>query len=183
MEILRFKPEEFNISNFIDYYNDNVEELLMEYPHYISRICLIDRDYMDVVTFDEDYNNLEVAEDYKDLLVSGEYALHFAIGKTYENAEKVEIIDGSKMLLKHYLDDIYEDDDTIRNIGDLNLNMDNLIGLLFDYEEEDGEISVSIVDFEHGGEISQPRIRRVDDSGDFESIIIKLLERFMSNKI
>ena len=88
MEILRFKPEEFNISNFIDYYNDNVEELLMEYPHYISRICLIDRDYMDVVTFDEDYNNLEVAEDYKDLLVSGEYALHFAIGKTYENAEK-----------------------------------------------------------------------------------------------
>ena len=96
---------------------------------------------------------------------------------------EVLIQETEEVEIENWEDDIYEDDDTIRNIGDLNLNMDNLIGLLFDYEEEDGEISVSIVDFEHGGEISQPRIRRVDDSGDFESIIIKLLERFMSNKI
>ncbi len=35
MEILRFKDEEFNIEGFINYYNDNIEELLPEFPHYI----------------------------------------------------------------------------------------------------------------------------------------------------
>ena len=39
MEILRFKDKEFNMENFIHYYNDNIEELLSEYPHYIARIC------------------------------------------------------------------------------------------------------------------------------------------------
>ena len=58
MEIFRFKKEKFNLENFIHYYNDNIEELLMEYPHYVSRICLIDRDYMDVIIFDEDYEYL-----------------------------------------------------------------------------------------------------------------------------
>ena len=33
MEILRFKKEEFNMESFIHYYNDNIEELLFEYPH------------------------------------------------------------------------------------------------------------------------------------------------------
>ena len=108
MEIFRFKKEKFNLENFIHYYNDNIEELLMEYPHYVSRICLIDRDYMDVIIFDEDYEYLNDAKDYKELLVNGEYALHFAIGKTYENAEKVELIDGSKFVLNHYMEDIYE---------------------------------------------------------------------------
>ena len=51
MEHIRFKPDEFKLVNFISYYNDNVEELLYEYPKDVSRICLIDRDYMDVITY------------------------------------------------------------------------------------------------------------------------------------
>ena len=35
MEIFRFKKEKFNLENFIHYYNDNIEELLMEYIHYV----------------------------------------------------------------------------------------------------------------------------------------------------
>ena len=65
MEPIRINPDEFKLENFINYYNDNVEELLSEYPNYVSRICLIDRDYMDVVIFDEDYEELEDASDYK----------------------------------------------------------------------------------------------------------------------
>ena len=180
MEIFRFKKEKFNLENFIHYYNDNIEELLMEYPHYVSRICLIDRDYMDVIIFDEDYEYLNDAKDYKELLVNGEYALHFAIGKTYENAEKVELIDGSKFVLNHYMEDIYEEDNTVKDIGDLSLNMDNLIGLLFELAEENNEIVVYPVDFEHGGEISNPRIRIADDCGDLEEIIKNILERFIT---
>ena len=179
MEIFRFKLEEFNLESFINYYNDNIEELLLEFPHYISRICLVDRDYMDVVVFDEDYENLHEANDYVDLLMSGEYALHFAIGKTYEGAEKVELIDGNKYGLNHYLEDIYEDDNIIKDIGDLSLNVDNLIGLLFELEEDDDEIVVHPVDFEHGGEISHPRIRKADDCGDLEEKLKSILERFM----
>ena len=153
MEILRFKDEEFNLESFIHYYNDNIEELLSEYPHYVSRVCLIDRDYMDVIVFDEDYENLNDAKDYADLLKEGEYALHFVIGKTYEGAEKIELLNGQTYGLNHYMEDIYEDENTIRDIGDLSLNVDNLIGLLFDLEDD--EIVVHPVDFEHGGEISQ----------------------------
>lgn len=180
MEILRFKAEEFNLENFIDYYNDNIEELLYDFPNYVSRICLIDRDYMDVVTFDEDYEKLHQSSDYIDLLENGEYALHFAIGKTYEGSEKIELIDGSKYSLNHYLDDIYEYDNTIKDIGDLSLNVDNLIGLLFDFEEEDRDIVVHPVDFEHGGEIAQPRIRKADDCGDLENILKNILEKFLT---
>ena len=111
-------------------------------------------------------------------LLNGEYALHFAIGKTYEGAEKVEFIDGKKYILNHYLDDIYEDNSTIKDIGELSLNVDNLIGLLFDFEEEDEEIVISVVDFEHGGGLSNPRIREVDDSGDIENILKELIEKF-----
>ena len=89
MEILRFKKGEFNLENFIDYYNDNIEELIYEYPNYVSRICLVDRDYMDVITFDEDYENLEEANDYIELLTSGEYDLHFVVGKNFENDEPI----------------------------------------------------------------------------------------------
>ena len=172
MEILRFKDEEFNLASFIHYYNDNIEELLSEYPHYISRVCLVDRDYMDVIVFDEDYENLSDAKDYADLLKEGEYALHFVIGKTYEGAEKIELLNGQTYGLNHYMEDIYEDENTIRDIGDLSLNVDNLIGLLFDLEDD--EIVVHPVDFEHGGEISQPRIRKVDYCGDMEEILINI---------
>lgn len=177
MEILRFKNEEFNISSFIHYYNDNIEELLWQYPHYVSRICLVDTDYMDVITFDEDYENINDDKDYIDLLQSGEYSLHFAVGKTYENTEKIELLNGKTYGLNHYDDDIYEDENTIRDIGDLSLNVDNFIGLLF--ELEDDEIVIHPVDFEHGGEISQPRIRKADNCGDIEEILTNLLEEFL----
>ena len=55
--------------------------------------------------------------------------------------------------------------------------LDNLIGLLFDFEDEDGEIVISLVDFEHGGGISTPRIREVDESGDIEDILKKFIEK------
>lgn len=116
MESIRVKPDKFKLENFINYYNDNVEELLSEYPNYVSRICLIDRDYIDVVIFDEDYEELEDASDYEKFLLSGEYALHFDIGKIYEGSEKVEFIYGKKYILNHYLDDIYEDNSTIKDI-------------------------------------------------------------------
>lgn len=177
MEILRFKNDEFNMESFIHYYNDNIEELLLDYPHYVSRACLVDRDYMDVIVFDEDYENLNDAKDYTDLLKEGEYALHFVIGKTYEGAEKVELLDGQTYGLNHYMEDIYEDENTIKDIGDLSLNVDNLMGLLFDLEDD--EIVVHPVDFEHGGEISQPRIRKVDYCGDMEKILINILDEFL----
>ena len=81
-------------------------------------------------------------------------------------------------ILNHYLDDIYEDNSTIKDIGELSLNVDNLIGLLFDFEEEHEEIVISVVDFEHGGGLSNPRIREVDDSGDIENILKELIEKF-----
>lgn len=65
-----------------------------------------------------------------------------------------------------------------KDIGELSLNVDNLIGLLFDFEEEDEEIVISVVDFEHGGGLSNPRIREVDDSGDIENILKELIEKF-----
>ncbi|MEW9079401.1 hypothetical protein [Terrisporobacter glycolicus] len=177
MEILRFKKDEFNLESFIHYYNENIEELLYNYPHYISRVCLVDRDYMDVIVFDEDYDNINNIKDYVDLLHDGEYALHFVVGKTYEGAEKVELLHGEKYILNHYMDDIYEDNNTIKDIGDLSLNVDNLIGVLFDLEEN--EVVVHPVDFEHGGEISNPRIRKVDYCGDMEEKLVKILDEFL----
>ena len=78
------------------------------------------------------------------------------------------------------MEDIYEDDNAIKDIGDLSLNVDNLIGLLFELEEDTDEIAVHPVDFEHGGEISQPRIRKCDDCGDLEEVLKNLLERFIT---
>lgn len=176
MEPIRLHPDEFKLNNFINYYNDNYEELLSEYPNYISRICLIDKDYMDVVTFDEDYEELNEPSDYEELLLSEQYALHFVIGKTTENQESVEFIDGKNHSLKHYIDDVYEES-SVKDIGDLNLDLDHLVGLLFDFE--DGDIVISVVNFEHGGEMSTPRIIEVDDCGDLDKVIKKLINRFM----
>ena len=36
------------------------------------------------------------------------------------------------------------------------------------------------VDFEHGGEISQPRIRNVDYCGDLEEKLVKILDEFLN---
>jgi len=176
MEPIRIKPDEFKLTNFINYYNDNYEELLFDYPSNISRICLVDKDYMDVITFDEDYEELNDAEDYVKLLLEEEYALHFIIGKTTENLESVEFINGKTQSLKNYIEDAYEES-SVKDIGDLNLDLDHLIGLLFDFE--DNEIVISVVNFEHGGEISTPRIIEVDDCGDIENTITKLINRFM----
>ena len=175
MEAIRINPEEFKLINFINYYNDNYEELLSDFPNYVSRICLIDKDYMDVVTFDEDYEELENAHDYERLLLEEEYALHFVIGRTDENLESVEFIDGETKSLKNYVDDIYEES-SIKDIGDLNLDLNHLVGLLLDFE--DNEIVISVVNFEHGGELSMPRIIEVDDCGDLEETIKSLINRF-----
>lgn len=178
MEPIRIHPDEFKLNNFINYYNDNYEELLHDYPEYISRICLIDKDYMDVATFNEDYEELKDAEDYANLLLNEEYALHFVIGKTTENLETVEFIDGKIQNLKKYVNDIYEES-SVRDIGDLNLDLNHLIGLLFDFENEDKDLIISVVNFEHGGEMSTPRIIEVDDCGDLDSIIRKFISKFM----
>lgn len=176
MEAIRIKPEEFKLNNFINYYKDNAEELLSEFPNSISRACLIDKDYMDVIVFDEDYEELEEADDYINLLLDEEYSLHFSIGKTYEGCEKLEFIDGKKYNMKHYLEDLYEDANSIKDIGDMSLDLDHLVGLLFDFA--DGEIVISVTNFEHGGGIGTPRIEEVEDSGDLEEIIKAFIERF-----
>ncbi len=177
MEILRFKKDEFNMSNFIHYYNENIEELLHEYPTNMKSISLIDTDYMDVMTDREDYEDIQDESDYIDILSEGEYALHFVVGKTYEDQDKIELIDGNKYLLNHYMDDEYEDANTLKDIGDLSLNVDNFIGLLFEVEDKD--IVVHPVDFEHGGEVSHPGIRKVDYCGDVEEKLVKILEEFL----
>ena len=46
------------------------------------------------------------------------------------------------------------------------------------YVKED-ELHLSLVNFEHGGQVSQPRILEVEDSGDFEGIAKELIEQFM----
>lgn len=176
MEAIRIKPNEFNLESFVNYYIDNSDELLCEYPKSISRVCLIDKDYMDVIYFDEDYETLDEASDYISLLLSEEYSLHFAIGKTYENSEKIEFLDGSKYNMKHFIDDLYEEDNNIKDIGDLNLDLDHLIGLLFDFD--DNELVISVVNFEHNSGIGTPRIYEAEDSGDLEEIIKNLLDRF-----
>lgn len=179
MQAIRVKPEKFRLENFINFYKDNCEELLYDFPKYVSRVCLIDRDYLDVVTFDDDYEDLNEADDYKSLLVGEEYALHFAIGKTNEDLNKVELINGEIYNLKNYIDDEYECDSNIGYIGDLKLDLNNLVGLLLDFDYEDKEIVISLVNFEHGGEISQPKISEVEDSGDFDEVVFKFINKFI----
>lgn len=176
MHAIRVKPEEFKLNNFIEYISDNLEELVYEYPDSIKRVCLIDRDYLDVILFDEEYEDINSTEDYADLVLDEEYALLLTVAKTNENLDKLEFINGKKYSLSHYMDDIYQDN-SIKDIGDLSLDMSHLVGILVDME--DGEIHLSLVNFEHGGQISQPRISVVDDSGDFEEIAKGLIDKFM----
>lgn len=176
MQAIRVKPDEFKLNNFIEYISDNQEELLLEYPKEIRRICLVDRDYLDVVLFDEDYEDINNSQDYTDLVLNEEYALLLTIAKTNENLDKLYFINGKSYSLSHYIDDIYEGN-SIRDIGELSLNMSNLVSILVDIEED--ELHLSLVNFEHGGQISQPRILEVEDSGDFEEIAKELIEQFM----
>lgn len=176
MQAVRIKPEEFKLNNFIEYISDNLEELLLEYPKEISRVCLVDRDYLDVILFDEDYEDINSSDDYAELLLNEEYALLLTIAKTNENLDKLMFINGQRYSLSHYMDDIYQDN-AIKDIGELRLDMSNLVSILVDLE--DGELHLSLVNFEHGGQISQPRILEVDDSGDFEEVAKELIEQFM----
>ena len=176
MEPLKIKLEDFKLEKFIKYYEDNIEELLSEYSEQRIGIELIDKDYMDVICSDEEYEDFNDASDYIEVLLEEEYALNFIIGKTYEGHEKIELLDGMKYNLKHYLDDLYEENGTIRDIGDLNLDLDHFIGLLFDYN--DNELSISVVNYEHGFG-SKPRIVEIEETGDVEEKIKELLERFM----
>ena len=173
MEPVRINITDFKLNNFINYYEDNAKEMIFEYQDSVVRVNLIDKDYMDVITFDEDYEDLQEANDYKEVLLNEEYALHFIIGKTYEGAEKFEFIDGTKYSMKHYLDDLYMDKNSIKDIGDLKLDLDHLVGILIDVE--DGEYVISISNYEKG---VSPRIEEVEESGDLEDIVKNLINRF-----
>lgn len=172
MQPVRISIDNFKLNNFINYYKDNVSEMLSEFSHSVSRVNLIDKDYMDVIIFDEEYEEIEEVDDYKKVLLDEEYALLFIIGKTHEGAESFEFIDGIKYSMKNYIDDIYSDN-KIRDIGDLNLDLDHLVGLLVDIE--DGELVLSIVNYEKG---LNPRIEEVEESGDLEEIVKNFINRF-----
>ena len=176
MQAIRIKPDEFKLTNFIEYISDNQEELLYEYPKEISRVCLVDKDYLDVILFDEDYEDVDSSEDYANLLLDEEYALLLTIAKTNENLDKLDFINGKKYSLSHYADDIYQDN-ALKDIGDLMLDMSHLVSILIDID--DSEIVISLVNFEHGGQISQPRILEADESGDFEDVVKELVKSFM----
>ena len=96
MEPIRINPDEFKLENFINYYNDNVEELLSEYPNYVSRICLIDRDYMDVVIFDEDTPYELIKKIQPDVLVKGgDYKPEEVVGREFATELKlINFVDG-----------------------------------------------------------------------------------------
>jgi hypothetical protein len=173
MEPVRINITDFKLNNFINYYTDNAREMLFEYSDSVIRVNLIDKDYMDVITFDEEYEELQEANDYKAVLLDEEYSLLFIVGKTHEGAEKFEFIDGKKYSMKHYVDDLYTDKNSIKDIGDLKLNLDHLVGLLIDVE--DGEYVISIVNYEKG---LSPRIDEVEESGDLEDIVKNLINRF-----
>ncbi len=176
MQIIRIKPQEFKLDNFIEYISDNIEELLLEYPDELNRICLVDKDYLDVILFDEDYEEVNDSKDYSNILLDEEYSLLLPVAKTNENLDKLEFINGKKYSLSHYIDDIYQNN-VVKDIGDLNLDMNHLVAILMDLD--DGEIVLSLVNFEHGGQISQPRILGVEESGDFEEIVKSLIEKFI----
>ena len=176
MEQIRISVDEFKLGGFINYYDDNIKEMLYDQDESVTRVTLIDRDYMDVITFDEDYENLETASDYEDLLLNEEYALLFIIGKTHEGAEKFEFIDGTKYSMKHYQGDTYADKNSIKDIGNLSLDLDHFVGLLIDIEDVEGkDFVISVVNYEKG---SSPRISDVEECGDLEEIVTGLVERF-----
>ena len=102
MQAIRVKPDEFKLNNFIEYISDNQEELLLEYPKEIRRICLVDRDYLDVILFDEDYEDINNSQDYTNLVLNEEYALLLTIAKTNENLDKLYFINGKKSPTKHF---------------------------------------------------------------------------------
>ena len=164
---IKFDIDEFRLEDFINYYEENVEELLVEYDDLDKSIAFVDKDYMDVFNSDEDA---------KDALLDEEYSLLFVLAKTYSENEKLEFIDGRKYNLTYYNGDLYESKLTIKNIGDLNLDLDHFVGILFDYE--DGELEVSIVNYEHNQGIGSPSICTVEDAGELEEIITEFLERF-----
>lgn len=173
MEPLRINRNNFKINNFINYYEDNIKEMLSECSNSVTRVNLVDKDYMDVIIFDEDYEELEGSNDYKELLINEEYSLLFILGKTHEGAEKFEFIDGTKYSMKHYIDDIYLEQNVIKDIGELNMDLDHYIGLLVDFV--DNEYVISTVNYEKG---LSPRIVEVEDSGDIEEIVKDLINRF-----
>lgn len=173
MEPVRINKDNFKINNFINYYEDNVKEMLFECSNSVTRVNLVDKDYKDVIIFDEDYEGVEDSSDYKELLINEEYSLLFIIGKTHEGAEKFEFIDGTKYSMKHYVDDLYFEQNAIMDIGELNIDLDHYIGLLVDFA--DNEYVLSTVNYEKG---LSPRIIEVEDSGDLEEIVKELINRF-----
>lgn len=164
---IKFDIDDFRLDDFIDYYEENIEELLADYEDIDKNIAFVDKDYMDVFNSDENA---------KESLLDEEYSLLFVLAKTYSENEKVEFIDGRKYNLTYYDGDVYESKLTIKDIGDLSLDLDHFVGVLFDYE--DGELDISIVNHEHNQGIGRASINAVEDAGQLEEIIIEFLERF-----
>lgn len=164
---IKFDINEFRLDDFINYYEENIEELLFDYDDVDKSIAFVDKDYMDVFNSEEDA---------KEALINEEYSLLFVLSKTYSENEKLEFIDGRKYNLTYYNGDLYESKLTIKNIGDLNLDLDHFVGVLFDYEG--GELEISIVNYEHNQGIGRGSISTVEDAGDLEEIITEFLERF-----
>lgn len=173
MEPVRIDNGKFKIKNLINYYNDNVREMLCECSNSVTRVNLIDKDYLDVIVFDEDYEEVNEASDYEEKLVDEEYSLLFIIGKTHEGLDKFEFIDGTKYIMKHYAGDIYSEEKSIKDIGDLSIDLDHYIGMLIDFA--DNEYIISLVNYEKG---MAPSISEVEDSGDIEDIAKELIDKF-----
>lgn len=164
---IKFDIDDFRLEDFINYYEENIEELLADYEDIDHSIAFVDKDYMDIFNSEDDA---------KEALLNEEYSLLFILAKTYLENEKLELIDGRKYNLTYYNGDLYESQATIKDIGDLNLDLDHFVGVLFDYEN--GELEISIVNHEHGQGIGSSNINTVEDAGDLEEIIVEFLERF-----
>lgn len=177
MKPIKVNTEEFRLDDFLNYYENNIEELISDTIDVRIGINLIDKDYMDVLHFEEDYEDYERASDFKDALLNDDYALLLTIGRTYEGNEKVEFIDGKKYNLTYYQGDIYLEENTIKDIGDLNLDLNHFIGLLVNIEND--ELDMSVVNYNHGCGVGTPSIAEIEETGDLEGIIKEFVERFI----
>lgn len=175
MKPITVLTKEMKLTRLLEYINENVGELLFDYDETLRKIILIDNDYHDVILDEEAYDDIEDEQDYENLLLNEEYALLLTVAKTNENLDTLEFITGDRYSLSYYAKDQYESE-TIKDIGDLSLNMNNLISLYVDYY--DNEIHISLVNFEYSDEVMNPKINEIEDGGDFEEIVLKFIEKF-----
>lgn len=176
MKPVKINIEDFRLNDFINYYEGNIDELVGDSVDIRVGINLIDKDYMDVLHFEEDYEDFQTSDDFKEALLNEDYSLLFTIGRTYEGNEKVELIDGKKYNLTYFQGDLYLEENTIKDIGDLSLDLNHFIGLLVNFEND--EIDICAVNYSHGCGISTPSIEEIEETGDLEDIIKGFVDRF-----